>query len=181
MTINSASLFALGQNFATTDTSGSKSGTVSSTKHGDGTFETTFNEVNGLKTVDKTVTYADGTTKTMERTITVNPDGSKTITKTGKDGKVTTVTEMKTKNDDGTFSIAKEITHANGKTTEVSGTVSKVNGETDKTMTCTNAKGETETLSHVTTRDGDVTTHITSGTGYGGEVIYSESTWTTLA
>lgn len=181
MTMSSASLFALNHNYAATDTSGSKSGTVSSTKHGDGTFETTFNEVNGLKTIDKTVTYADGTQKTIERTVTVNADGSKTITKTGKDGKTTTVNEMKTKNDDGTFSIAKEVTHANGKVTEVSGTISKVNGETDKTLTCTNSKGQTETVSHTTLHDGNVTTHITSGTNYYGEAIYNESTWTTLA
>lgn len=181
MTINSASLFALtGGTAQPQGHDSAKTGTVSSMLHGDGTFAMTLDIVNGQKTIDKIVTYADGTQKVSERVITVNEDGSKTITKTGKNGKTTTIHESQVKNDDGTITISKEVTNAKGEVTEITGTVSKSHGETDKTFTCVNADGQTETINRQTIHDGNVTTHIKSGTGYAGNPIYNESTWTTF-
>jgi hypothetical protein len=157
-----------------------KAGTVDDMIHGDGTFAKTLEMVNGQKIVGKTVDYADGTHKSVERTITVNEDGSKTIVKT-KNGKTTTIQESFARNDDGTISLTKEITNAKGKTNEITGTISKSGGETEKTLTRTNAKGESETVTCTTVRDGNVTTHVRSGTGYSGNHIYDESTWTTFA
>jgi len=183
MTINSASLFALGTTNGAAQphgNEGSKTGTVSSTAHGDGTFATTLEIVNGQKTIDKVVTYADGTQKVSERVVTVNDDGSKTITKTNKNGKTTTIQESQVKNDDGTITVAKEVTNAKGEVTEISGTISRSHGEVDKTFTCTHSGGLSETISRQTIHDGNVTTHIKSGTGYYGNPIYNESTWTTF-
>ncbi|HWA91314.1 MAG TPA: hypothetical protein VG889_14855 [Rhizomicrobium sp.] len=157
-----------------------KAGTIADMEHGDGTFAKTLETVNGRKVVDKTVDYADGTHKSVQRTITVNPDGSKTIVKV-KDGKTTTIQESMARNEDGTFSLTKEITNAKGKTSEVTGTISRADGETDKTLTRTNAKGESETITSTTVRDGNVATHTRSGTGYRGNHIYDQSTWTTFA
>ncbi len=156
-------------------------GVVSSSKHGDGTFERTKAEVNGEKVIDKTVTFADGTSRSVERSVTVNADGSKTIVKTGKDGKTTTINESRTKNADGTISLSKEITKADGSVTEVSGMVSKSGGETEKMLTLTNAQGETETLDRCTSHNGNVTTRSTTGTGYNGQTIDYSSTWATYA
>ncbi len=162
------------------DLSGSKIGTVHSSKHGDGTFQRTFEEVNGQKTIDKTVTFADGTTKTKELVVTINDDGSKTITKTNANGKVSTIHETKVDNGDGTFSLTKDITNAKGNTTEIAGTITRSHGEVDKSLTCTNAKGEVETLNRQTVKDGQVVTHTATGTGYAGQAIDNESTWTTF-
>ena len=157
-----------------------KAGTISDMEHGAGTFAKTLEEVNGQKVVDKTVDYADGTHKSVERAITVNADGSKTIVKT-KDGKTSTIQESRVANDDGTFSLSKQITGANGKTSTVSGTISKSDGETDKSITRTNGRGESETMNTTTTRDGNVATHTRTGTGYRGSHVYDQSTWTTFA
>lgn len=187
MTINSASLYAMsgatanGISGSGHHKSGTKTGTVSDMLHGDGTFAKTFASVNGQMTVDKTVTYADGTQKTKERSITLNDDGSKTITKTGNNGKVSTIQESSVLNSDGTMTVSKETTNASGKVKTSTGTVTKTDGETDKSFTVTNAAGQTETLSRQTVRDGNVTTHTKSGTGYNGNPIYDESTWTTFA
>lgn len=185
MTISTASLFALNGGSNTIGStaehkSGSRTGTVNDMVHGDGTFASTFEIVNGQKTVDKTVTFADGTQRTKERVITLNDDGSKTISKTGANGKTTTIQESAVKNDDGTTTISKEITNANGKVSELTGTVSKTDGETDKSFTRTNAKGQTETYTTQVVHDGNTTTHTKTGTGYNGNPIYNESTWTTF-
>ena len=160
--------------------SGTKTGTVHSSKHGDGTFAQTFEEVNGQKTIDKTVTFADGTQRTKELVVTINDDGSKTITKTGKNGKVTTTHEMKVDNGDGTFSLTRDITNAKGETTEITGTITRSHGEVDKSLTCTNPGGLVETLNRQTVKNGAVVTHTTTGTNYLGETIDNESTWTTF-
>lgn len=180
MTISSASLFALAHGVTPSgDLSGTKTGTVSDTLHGDGTFAATYEIVNGQKTVDKTVTYADGTQKSKERVITLNEDGSKTILKM-RNGKTTTIHESTVKNEDGTVSIAKDVTTAKGESKQISGTISKANGEKDMVLSCTNSEGQTETITHTTVRDGNVTTHTKSGTDWYGNPIYDESTWTTF-
>jgi hypothetical protein len=167
--------------FLSGDTVDKEGGTVSSSKHGDGRYERTSTEADGQRITDKTVTYADGTTRSVERSVTVNADGSKTIVKTGKDGKTTTIQESKAQNADGTFSISKQITHADGSVTEVSGMVSKSGGETEKVLTLTNAQGQTETLDRCTSHNGNITSRSTTGTGYNGEVIDYSSTWATYA
>jgi hypothetical protein len=45
----------------------------------------------------------------------------------------------------------------------------------------TNADGQTETLNTQTVKNGDSVTHTRTGTGYDGQDIYNESTWTTFA
>src|ERR1700743_1318123 len=67
------------------------SGTVTDLNNGVGSFSRTMEEVNGQKTIDKTVTFANGKTKSTERTVTVNADGSKTISKTNANGKTSTI------------------------------------------------------------------------------------------
>jgi hypothetical protein len=181
MTLSTASLFALNQNaYAANANEKAKSGTVSDMKHGDGTFEKTMSEINGQRTCDKTITYADGTTKTKERVVTINEDGSKSITKVGKNGKTSSVNESFIQNADGSVTINKEKTAANGEVVEISGTRSKVNGETDVHIVRTNAEGQTATIDRQTTKDGHTKTHIKSGTGYDGQAIYDESNWTVL-
>ena len=162
-------------------TGGTKSGTVSSSKDGDGTFQVTMSQANGQKTVDKTVSFADGTTKSSERTVTVNSDGSKTIVKTGANGKTTTIQQSQSRNADGSISLSEEITKANGKTTDVTGTITKSGGETDKSLVFTNAKGVTQTVDDQTTHTGNITSHVRTGTGYKGNTLDSSSTWTTFA
>ncbi len=162
-------------------TGGTKSGTVSNSKNGDGTFQITSSNTDGQKIVDKTVTYADGTTKSSERTVAVNADGSKTVVKTGADGKTTTTQETMSRNADGTMSLSKEITKANGKTTDVTGTITKSDGETDKSLVYTNAKGVTQTIDETTKKNGNITSHVRTGTGYKGNTINSSSTWQTIA
>jgi len=179
MNLNSISLSSL--QGVSSDASATRTGTVDSSKHGHGTFAMTFEEVNGLKTIDKTVTYADGTQRTKEMQIVVNDDGSKTITKTNAHGKVSTVQETKTLNDDGSYSITKAITNAKGKETDVSGTVSRSHGETDRAFTLTNADGQTETINRQRIKSGDVVTNSTTGTNWDGEDFSSQSTWTTFA
>jgi hypothetical protein len=154
---------------------------VSSSKNGDGTFESTMSEVNGQKTTDRTVTFANGTTKSSERTVTINSDGSKTISKTGANGKTKTIDETQTRNADGSFSVSKEITNANGKTTDVSGTITRTDGGKDEQLTYTNAKGATKTVDDQTSHTGNITGHVRTGTGYSGNTISSSSTWTTYA
>jgi hypothetical protein len=182
-TISSHANFALfrPQPNAPTATGGTKSGTVSNSKNGDGTFQITSSDTDGQKIVDKSVTYANGTTKSSERTVTVNADGSKTIVKTGAGGKTTTIQESQSRNADGTMSLSKEITKANGKTTDVTGTVTKSDGETDKSLVYTNAKGVTQTVDEQTTQNGNITSHMRTGTGYKGNTIDSSSTWQTIA
>ncbi len=162
-------------------TGGTKSGTVSSSKDGDGTFQVTMSQVGGQKTVDKSVTFADGTTKSSERAVTVNSDGSKTIVKTNGNGKTTTIQESQSRNADGSISLSKEITKADGKTTDVTGTITKSDGETDKSLVYTNAKGVTQTVDDQTTQTGNITSHVRTGIGYKGNTIDSSSTWTTIA
>lgn len=162
-------------------TGGTKSGTVSSSKDGDGTFQVTMSQANGQKTVDKSVTFADGTTKSSERAVTVNSDGSKTIVKTNGNGKTTTIQESQSRNSDGSIALSKEITKANGKTTDVTGTITKSDGETDKSLVYTNAKGVTQTVDDQTTQTGNITSHVRTGIGYKGNTIDSSSTWTTIA
>jgi hypothetical protein len=166
---------------APSNTGSTKQGTVSSSQNGDGTFSTTMSKVNGQKTIDKTVNYADGTSKTSERTVTVNADGSKTVTKTGANGKTSTIQESMVKNADGTFSLSEEITKANGKVTDVSGTVTKSDGETDKALAYTNAQGEAKTIDTQSTHTGNIVMRSVTGTGYGGNTIDNTSTWQTFA
>ncbi|MBV8978003.1 MAG: hypothetical protein JO261_09400 [Alphaproteobacteria bacterium] len=158
-----------------------KSGTVQSSTDGDGSFTKTTSTVDGHKTVATTVTYADGKTVTHERSVTLNPDGSKTITVTNGNGKTKTITESETKNTDGSVSIDKQVTKANGDVTNVSGTVMKVNGQTEKQLTLTNAKGQTETVDSTSSRTGNIVMHSRTGTGYDGHSIDKTSTWTTYA
>lgn len=162
-------------------TGNTTAGSVSSSKDGDGTFSVTMSKVGGQKTVEKNVSFANGTTKSTERTVTVNQDGSKTITRTNANGKTSTIQESEVKNDDGTISLSKQVTKANGSVTQVSGTITKTDGETDKSMTLTNAQGQTETVDSQTTRTGNIAMHSRNGTGYNGNTIDSSSTWTTYA
>ena len=157
-------------------------GTVSSSKNGDGTFSKVMEEVNGQKTIDKTVTYANGKTMESQKTITVNPDGSKTITRVGANGKTSTIQESKVKNSDGSYTISKETTNAHGGTKTMTDTMTKsATGQINQTITSTNAKGESETLDRTTTSLNGVRTVSTTGTGYDGSAINNETTWTTLA
>jgi len=162
-------------------TSQTKSGTVQSSANGAGSFSETIAMVDGHKTTDKTIDYADGKTVSEERTVTLNPDGSKTITVTNAKGKTKTIDESSSRNSDGSFSIHKEVTKANGDVTTVSGTVMRSHGETDKTLVKTNADGETETLNATSSRTGNIAMHHRSGTGYNGQAIDKSSTWTTYA
>ncbi len=183
MSINSAALSMFNNTFAAAPAGqgqGTTTGTVSSSKYGNGTFVSQLEEVNGQKVINKTVTYADGTTVSTERAVTINDDGSKTITRTGKNGKTSTIEETKTLNDDGSYSISEQVTHANGSVTQVSGTETKSKGETDKVLTSTNAKGKSETLDHQKVKDGNSTTYTTTGTNYAGDDVDNTSTWTTL-
>jgi len=158
------------------------SGTVSSSKNGEGTFSKMLEEVNGQKMVDKTVTYANGKTMESQKTITNNSDGSKTITRTGANGKTSTIQESKIKNDDGSFTITREKTNAHGGVTTMTDTETKsATGQINQSITSTNAKGQTETLDRVTTNINGARTVTTTGTGYDGSTINNETTWTTLA
>src|ERR1700733_2927968 len=166
MSLTAASLFTLNAGLKTNESSSvNKGGTISDLSHGEGTFAKTPEGVNGQKTVDKTINFADGTHKSVERVITLNDDGSKTILKT-RNGKTTTIQETSVKNDDVTLSMTTDITTADGRTKELTGTISKTDGETDKSCTSTSATGETQTMTHTITRDGNVATHVRSGTGY---------------
>jgi hypothetical protein len=157
----------------------SKHGTVSNGR-GDGTFSKTFEEVNGQKVVDKTVTYANGKSKTTERVVTVNADGSKTITHVGANGKTTTIQESVTTNADGTSTINKEKTNAKGVVTDITETRSEVNGEKD--VQIVRSRGNLiETLDRSIVKDGNVRTVTTTGTGYDGSSISHQAIWTTLA
>lgn len=182
MTLNTASIYALSNGTAAAagnDNTKTKSGTYESSLHGEGTFSKTMEEVNGLKTIDKTITLGNGKTRSIETTIITNEDGSKTISHT-KNGKTTTTTESETTNADGTISISKEKTKADGSVIEISGTKSSVKGETDSHIVRTNADGQTETLDRQMIKDGHTKTYTTTGTGYDGSEIDKESTWTTL-
>lgn len=183
MTLSSASISAMNNNFAVAnnDNDKTKSGTFDSLLHGEGTFDKMVQDVNGQKTVDKTITYADGTTKTTERTITINDDGSKTITKTGKNGKTTTVQEAAITNTDGSTTVTKQKTLADGSVIQTTISKDSMNGETDAHIVRTNADGQTETLDRTSIKDGHTRTRTTTGTGYDGNPIYNESTWTTTA
>lgn len=180
MTISPTSLFAMTSSVAPGDSADTKTGNVTDSKDGNGTFVTMLSNIDGHKTIDKTVTYADGTTKSTERVVTINSDGSKTISRTDKNGQTSTIQETKTKNDDGTISISKEITNSDGSLTEVAETVTKTDGEVDRSITLTNAAGQTETLDRQMVQDGSTTTYTTTGTGYDGHQIDRTSTWTVL-
>ena len=136
--------------------------------------------MNGQKTVDKTITYADGTQKSTEMVVTLNADGSKTITKTNAHGKVTTIHQTQIANGDGTFSLSKDVTNAKGETTNITGTITRSHGEIDRSLTCVNSDGQTETLNRQTLKDGQVVTRTTTGTDWYGNAIDNESTWTTF-
>lgn len=183
MTLSTASIFAMssGNVAAGNDTTRTKTGTFDNALHGEGTFARTMQDVNGEKTVDRTITYANGKTKSVEKTIVVNEDGSKTITKTGKNGKTSTIQETDTANTDGTFTVSKQKTNADGSVVQISGTKSSMNGETDMHIVRTNADGQTETLDRQSIKDGHTKTHTTTGTSYDGNPVYRESSWTTLA
>lgn len=181
MTLNTANAVSMNAGTAAHNADGNKTkhGTVSGDR-GDGTFSKTFEEVNGQKVVDKTVTYANGKSKTTERTVTVNADGSKTITHVGANGKTSTVQESVTTNADGTSTITKEKTNAKGVVTDISETRSEVNGEKD--VQITRSKGNLiETLDRSIVKDGGVKTVTTTGTGYDGAAISRQTVWTTLA
>jgi hypothetical protein len=186
-TINPAALMVLRQglqpsgNPATGAAGSSSSGSVSDSKDGDGTFAITMSRINGQKTVDKNVTFANGTTKSTERVVTVNEDGSKTITKTHANGKTSTTQESEVRNDDGSISLSKQVTKADGSVTQVSGTITKTNGEIDKSLTLTNAQNQSESIDVQTTHTGNITMHSRTGTAYNGNAIDSSSTWTTYA
>lgn len=181
MTIHPVTLSSLSQSSASSDASTVKTGTVDSSKHGHGTFAMTFEEVNGLKTIDKTVTYADGTQRSKEMQIVVNEDGSRTITRTNARGKVSTVHESKSLHPDGSVSVSKDITNAKGETTTISGMLTKSNHETDSTFKIMHADGQTETLSRQRIKDGHTVTTTSTGTNWNGEDFTNQSTWTTFA
>jgi hypothetical protein len=173
MTLSTASISAMNNTFAAAnnDSQKTKSGTFDSMLHGEGSFAKTMQDVNGLKTVDRTITYADGTTKTTERAITINADGSKT----------STVEEAMVSNADGSSSVTKVKTKADGSVIQSTATKGSMNGETDTHIVRTNADGQTETLDRTSIKDGHTKSHTTTGTGYDGNPIYNESTWTTTA
>jgi hypothetical protein len=150
------------------DNNKTKTGTFDSMLHGEGTFAKTIQDVDGEKVVDKTITFAN------------NDDGSKSVTRVGKNGKTTTTTESETSNADGSVTISKEKTKADGSVIEISGTKTSANGETDTQIVRTNADGQTETLDHQVIKDGHTRTRTTTGTGYNGNPVYKESTWTTM-
>jgi hypothetical protein len=158
------------------------SGTVSSQTNGDGTFSKAMEEVNGQKTVDKTVTYANGKTKSTERTVTVNQDGSKTITKVGNNGKTSTIQETSVTNSDGSTTTSKEKTGPNGTVTDTTATMTKsLDGTKDCEVTRTNAENQTETFDRQIAHSNGSKTVTTTGTGYSGNSINNEITWTTVA
>ncbi|HTT97049.1 MAG TPA: hypothetical protein VMF58_03295 [Rhizomicrobium sp.] len=157
-------------------------GTVDDTLNGFGTFSKAMEEVNGQKTIDKTVMFANGKTKSTERVITVNADGSKTISRTGKNGNTSTIQESSTSNADGSRTVTRDITKANGATCEATSTVTKnVTGATEHAITRTNAQGQTETLDREITTSAGSRTVTTTGTGYNGNPVYNETTWNSLA
>jgi hypothetical protein len=200
MTMTSSSIFALNNhhivppptNYAgpVTASNGSQdnnsktvNGTVDSMLNGFGTFSKTMEEVNGQKTIDKTVQFANGTSKSIEKTITINDDGSKTITKTGKNGKTSTIQESVVSNSDGSHTVTKEKTKANGATVEsVSTTTGSAKaGTIEHLITRTNAQGQTETLDRAVSKTDGSRSVVTTGTAYNGNPIYNETTWNTLA
>lgn len=166
-------------NSASTGNQKNVNGTVDSMINGAGTFSKAMEEVNGVKTIDKTVMYANGKSKSTEKTVTINDDGSKTISKTGKNGKTSTIQETVTSLSDGTRTTVKDRTNANGVTSESTSSISKnPDGSVDHQVTRTNAKGQTETLDRLTTRTDGSRSVVTTGTGYNGNPIYNETTWT---
>jgi hypothetical protein len=170
-----------GSSIDNADDQKTKAGSIDSSKNGTGTFSKMMEEVNGQKTVDKTVTFASGKTKSIEKTITINDDGSKTISKTGNHGKTSTIQESSTQNASGATVTTKEKTAANGDTTEVSGTkTTNADGSIDYQITRTNASGQTATLDRETTKSNGYRSTTTTGTGYAGNQISNETTWTSL-
>jgi len=168
----------------TSGTGNSKSvnGTVDDMLNGFGTFSKTMEEVNGVKTIDRTVMFANGKTKTSEKTVTINDDGSKTITKTGKNGKTSTIQEAVVSNADGSRTVSKEKTKADGSVVESTDTVTKsATGGISHLITHTNAQGQTETLDREIAKTDGGRSVTTTGTAYNGNPIYNETTWTTLA
>jgi hypothetical protein len=158
------------------------SGTIDDLINGAGSFSKTMEEVNGQKTVDKTITFANGKTKSTERTITFNDDGSRTITKVGANGKTSTVQEAFTTNADGSRTVTKDKTKADGSVVESSCTTTKsATGGTERMITRTNADGQTETLDREITKTANGRSVVTTGTGYNGNPIYDETTRTRMS
>ncbi len=154
--------------------------------NGEGTFQT-MEEVNGQK-LSSTRPSRSPTekTKSIEKTITVNDDGSKTITKTGGDGRrLSTIQETKQR-----IPTVRGTTDTRDKTErkwkhdlEVSRTDDRTRARPvgiDHLITRTNASGQTETLDRAVTKADGSRTAVTTGTGYSGNPIYNEKTWTSL-
>jgi hypothetical protein len=188
---------------------GTKSGTISDTQNGAGTFSTVISHQNGVATYDETITYADGKTVEEQSTITQNSDGSlqdvtqkyvngvasgektvdtsidgdtlsKTSEKLKADGSVkSTTTTTLTANADGTETLSGTRTNAKGNVSDITGTVSKSAAGTDRSETITNAAGKTEAINDLRTLSNGTMVNTRTGVTFGG-VAFSDTTTKTL-
>jgi hypothetical protein len=145
---------------------GTRSGNITDTTDGQGTFATLVSHAAGEMTIDHTVTYANGKTVNRDVTITKNADGtySETTQTQRSNGKTSTRQETITINADGSETIAGTFTGPNGKTDNLAGTV---NGDTES-CTLTDPAGKTESWTRQrTVSDGTATTTCT-GTNFAG-------------
>jgi hypothetical protein len=177
---------------------GTKTGTVTDTTQGSGTYANTVSHQNGVATFDDVTTYANGNTAETKNSITQNADGSfdETIQKyvDGKEMKTESLTtsadgssvaqsfqlynakgkvagsgsETITGNSDGSESITGTQTWASGSTDQIAGSWSQTGTGRDQDITVTNAAGQTETRDWQNSKNGTTSTDSLTYTDFAG-------------
>ncbi|HTZ69590.1 MAG TPA: hypothetical protein VMB71_02975 [Acetobacteraceae bacterium] len=158
------------------------SGTISSSKWGNGSFATTASRSGDVKTVDGTRTYASGRTASDSVTITRNADGSMTrdATVTRANGKIVQRDLTYSASQGGTRTVSGTITQGNGTVDQVSGTSTHTQGDSDIALLLTNPSGLTATHNEMVTTSGNTTSSTSSGTGFDGKTLSGETTRTRM-
>jgi len=153
-----------------------KTGEIDSTVYGEGTWSETITKDGGVKTIDKTITYADGQDFTLVDTRT--KDGNHTVTNDSTwtndtTNKVTTTDENIVHNGNGTATITGTRTQADGSVDTLSGTRDKEIYGSLTDLTLTNVGGQVETLDteRMTADHGNVVGRVVTGTNFNGQAI----------
>ncbi len=156
-----------------------RQGTFTNSKLGAGTLSEQVTKSGATRTVDRTLTYANGKVADIHNTITRNADGSTTIdsTRTLANGKtVTRDVTLGAAASDGTRTITGKLTTAAGVAETISGLKTKTANGYAVSQTITGPQNATSTVSDVTTNTGAGTTDTFTATDSSGKTISQTNT-----
>ena len=156
-----------------------RQGTFTNSKLGAGTVSEQVTKSGATRTIDRTLTFANGKVANITNTITQNADGSTTIDSSRKLANGKTVVKDVTLGAaaaDGSRTITGKLTTAAGVVETISGAKTKTANGYAVNQTITGPQNATSTVSDVTTNTGTGTTDTFTATDSGGKTISQTST-----